>query len=210
MTVLLIAGATGLVGRELLRQALADRRVARVVAPTRRPLPVSIRLLNPLVPDFEELPPAADWWQVDAVACALGTTLRDAGSRHAFRRVDHDHVLSLARLARAHGARRFALNSSLGADPAARSFYLRTKGQVEQALQALDYPSLTLVRPSLIAGERTPPRPLERAGLVAARWLGPLLPRRYRPVPAAAVARALLESALTATPGRRVLESEAL
>lgn len=210
MSTLLLAGATGLVGRHALGLALADPRISRVVAVTRRPLPASVRLLNPVVADFEELPVDADWWQADAVVCALGTTIRDAGSPRAFRTVDFDHVLSIARLARAHGARAFALNSSLGADPASRNFYLRTKGQIEQALDSCGYPSLSIVRPSLIGGERERPRRWERLGVRLGTALAPLLPRRYRVVPAAAVARALLEGALAAAPGLRVLESDQL
>lgn len=208
MTTLLLLGATGLVGREVLRQAIADPRISRIVAPTRRPLPVSIRVLNPVVPDFEELPPEADWWRVDAVVCALGTTLRDAGSRRAFRTVDYDYPLTVARIARAHGARTYVLNSSLGAGPEAGSFYLRTKGQIEQAVAMCNYPSLTVVRPSLIGGERERPRRWERLGIRLLSALAPIMPRRYRVVPAAAVARALLEAAVAAPPGDHIVESE--
>ena len=99
----LLAGATGLVGQATLQRALASTAVSEVVAPTRRPLPAHPKLLNPVV-DFDALPGDAAWWQVDAVACALGTTIRDAGSREAFRRVDHDYCLAIARHAHAHGA----------------------------------------------------------------------------------------------------------
>src|SRR5690606_23303687 len=92
MTRLLLAGATGLVGDITLQRALASPRVQHVVAPTRRPLAAHPKLLNPII-DFDALPDAADWWRVDAVACALGTTIRDAGSQDAFRRVDHDYPL---------------------------------------------------------------------------------------------------------------------
>ena len=165
MTRLLIAGATGLVGRHVLAQALADPRVVQVVAPSRRALPSHPKLENPQV-DFDALPEHADWWRVDAVACALGTTIRQAGSQEAFKRVDVDYVLATARHARSAGARSFALNSSLGADPAARGFYLRCKGQAEQGVAALGYPSLTLVRPSIIGGEREQRRPLEHLAVV--------------------------------------------
>ena len=99
----LLAGATGLVGQATLQRALASTAVSEVVAPTRRPLPAHPKLLNPVV-DFDALPGDAAWWQADAVACALGTTIRDAGSREAFRRVDHDYCLAIARHAHAHGA----------------------------------------------------------------------------------------------------------
>jgi uncharacterized protein YbjT (DUF2867 family) len=214
MSRLLIAGATGLVGRHALALALDDPRVTRIVAPTRRPLPPhpklqDSRIENPQV-DFDALPADAAWWAVDAAICALGTTIRDAGSQPAFRRVDVDYVVAVAAHARAAGARAFALNSSLGADPAARSFYLRCKGEAEAAVTALDYPSLTIVRPSLIGGERDRRRPLERLGIVAIGALTPIVPKRWRVVPAERIARCLLDAALAARPGLRVVESEAI
>jgi len=205
----MLLGATGLVGRSVLRLALADARVEGVVAPTRRALPVHSKLLNPLV-DFEHLPEDADWWAVDGVVCALGTTIAKAGSQAAFSRVDHDHPLRVAQLARQHGARAYALNSALGADPASKVFYSRTKGELELDLQPIGYPSLTLVRPGLIGGERQESRPAEQAAVKLSTWLQPLLPRRYRVVPAERIAHHLLESVLAARPGVQVLMSEQL
>lgn len=209
MTTLLLLGATGLVGRCALGQALANRGITRVVAPTRKALPPHARLLNPMV-DFDHLPQDAEWWRVDAVVCALGTTTAKAGSREAFRRVDHGIPLEAARLARAHGARAFALNSALGADPASRVFYSRTKGELERDLQALGYPSLTLVQPGLIGGDRQESRPAERLGIVVSEWLRPLLPARYRVVPADRIAHHLLQAALSARPGVHRVPSEAI
>lgn len=214
MTELLIVGSTGLVGRAALRRALADPRVVRVVAPTRKPLPRPMppKLENPIV-DFEELPGDARWWEVDAVICTLGTTLKQAGSRGAFRRVDFDYVLATAEFAQRHGAVTFALNSSMGADPASGNFYLRTKGEVEDALRRLGYLSLTIVRPSLIAGERGQhggPRPMERLALRLFNSLGRLAPSKYRPVAAEAIAAALIEAAVLGQPGVQVIESQAL
>lgn len=209
MTRLMLVGATGLVGQAVLRQALADARVDRVVALTRRALPAHPRLLNPLV-DFEQLPEDAGWWAVDAVVCTLGTTIAKAGSQAAFYRVDHDHPLRVAQLALQHGARAYALNSALGADVDSRVFYSRTKGELERDLQTLGYPSLTLVRPGLIGGERQESRPAEQAAVKLSAWLQPLLPRRYRVVPAERIAHHLLEAALAAQPGVRVLMSEQL
>ena len=119
-----------------MEQALADPRVSVVVAPTRRALAPRPGLINPVV-DFDRLPQDADWWAVDAVVCTLGTTARKAGSPAAFYRVDHDHPLEVAYLARRHGAQAYALNSALGADAASRVFYLRTKGEIERDLQAV-------------------------------------------------------------------------
>lgn len=209
MKKLMLVGATGLVGGHVLQQALADPAVAQVIAPTRKSLVPHAKLLNPLV-DFERLPEDADWWRVDSVVCTLGTTIRVAGSQAAFYKVDHDHPLEVAYLARRHGAKAFALNSALGADVASRVFYSRTKGEIERDLQAVGYPSLTLVRPGLIGGQRQEARPAEQWAVRVSKVLQPLLPRRYRVVPADRIAHRLLQAALAATPGVHVLPSEAL
>ncbi len=118
MAVLLLVGATGLVGQSVLQQALADSRVGKVVAITRKPLPPQAGLENPLV-DFDALPGDAPWWNVDGGICTLGTTMRQAGSHQAFRKVDVDYPLAVAKLLHQHGAQSFAFNSSIGANPKA-------------------------------------------------------------------------------------------
>lgn len=198
----LVAGATGLVGRELLRQ-LAEAPYGRVGALLRRVPDDLPSAVTPIVADFEHLDRVADRLAVDDVFCALGTTIRTAGSQEAFRRVDHDYVVALARLARARGARHFLLVSSLGADPRSRVFYSRVKGEVEAAVQAVGYPSVTIVRPSLLLGARQEFRLGERL----MQPLGPLMPRRFRPVHARAVAATLLRAARAAEPGVQVIES---
>jgi uncharacterized protein YbjT (DUF2867 family) len=207
MTRLMLVGATGLVGRQVLSQALASDAVAQVVAPTRRPLTPHPKLLNPDV-SFHRLPEQAEWWAVDAVICTLGTTIAKAGDRTSFYQVDHDLPLRVAQLALAHGARAFALNSALGADVNSRVFYSRTKGELERDLLALGYPSLTFVRPGLIGGERNESRPAEQLGIRVSQWLRPLIPPRYRVVPAERIAAHLLRAALAARPGVQVLMSE--
>jgi uncharacterized protein YbjT (DUF2867 family) len=207
MTRVMLVGATGLVGGEVLKLALANPKVRQVVAPARRALPAHVKLLNPVV-DFNALPEESDWWTVDAVICALGTTIKKAGSQAAFTRVDHDHPLRVAELALRHGARAYALNSALGADVQSRVFYSRTKGELERDLLALGYPSLTFLRPGLIGGERNESRPAEQFGITVSTWLRPLLPSRYRVVPAARIAQHLLQAALAAKPGVQVVMPE--
>jgi uncharacterized protein YbjT (DUF2867 family) len=210
MTRLLILGATGQVGQALLALALANPAIDRVVAPTRRPLPIHPQLDNPIV-DFDRLPPDAPWWKTDIAVCALGTTLRQAKSRAGFYRVDHDFVLNAARLTQQAGTPVFGLVSSLGVDPSSRVFYLRVKGETERDITALAFPSTVFIRPSLlIGGPRAEGRPLEAAGLWAGKVLSGMLPRRYRAVTTAAVARTLFDACLTAQPGARIIESEAI
>ena len=208
---LLILGATGAVGSEVLRLALRHPQVRQVLAPTRRPLPAHPRLVNPIT-DFARPEEAlAEGAQagggVDAVVCALGTTIRLAGSQAAFAAVDRDLPIALGRAALRLGARSLALNSSLGAS-ASGNFYLRTKHQAEEGLRQLGFASYTVVRPSLIDAQRTESRPGERVGLWVSRLLGPLIPQRYRPVAASAIARTLLQAALDAEPGQHTIESE--
>jgi uncharacterized protein YbjT (DUF2867 family) len=203
---LLILGATGAVGREVLRLALQHPQVQQVLAPTRRPLPAHPKLHNPIT-DFARPEEALAGGGVDAVVCALGTTIRQAGSQAAFAAVDRDLPIALGRAALRLGARSLALNSSLGAS-ASGNFYLRTKHQAEEGLRQLGFASYTVVRPSLIDAQRSESRPGERVGLWVSRVLGPLIPRRYRPVAASAIARTLLQAALDAEPGQHTIESE--
>ncbi|KFG70571.1 NAD-dependent dehydratase [Microvirga sp. BSC39] len=205
----MLVGATGLVGGAVLRQALADASVTRIVAPTRRELMPHPKLENPVV-DFEHLPAYATWWSVDGVICTLGSTIRKAGSQETFRRIDHDYPLAVARLTRQHGARAFALNSATGADPGSRFFYNRVKGEVEDALREIGFPSLTIVRPALIGGDRSEFRPGEFIAMRLLRLAQQVLPRRYHIVPHERIAKALLEAAITAAPGERIIESKAI
>jgi len=205
---LLLVGATGAVGQAALSLALAEPRIAEVVALTRRPLAPQAKLRN-VVADFAGLPEDADCWKVDAVICALGTTMKAAGSEARFAAVDRDLPVLVAQRTRAAGATRFALNSSLGANPSG-NFYLRTKAEAEEGIRKLGFPAYTIVRPSLIDVERSEVRPGERIGLLFARAFAPLIPRRYRAVKADAIAQALLTGALRDDAGERLVESEAL
>lgn len=203
---LMILGATGAVGSQVLSQAQNDTRFETIVAPTRRPLANPGRAQNP-VTSFDLPMPQANWWAVDAVICCLGTTLKQAGSQQAFYRVDHDLVIACAEQARAAGASVFVLNSSLGANEKSRSFYLQTKGEVESAVARMGFERVVLARPSLIDAERPESRPAEKLGLMAGRLLAPVIPKRYGPVSAEAIAAVLLRD-VTGEPGVILLESE--
>ncbi|MCE9625648.1 MAG: NAD-dependent dehydratase [Deltaproteobacteria bacterium] len=207
---LLILGATGQVGEQLLRLSMDHEGISRVVAPTRRPLRRNAKLENPII-DFENFPKESPWWKADLALCALGTTLKRAGSKEAFSRVDHDYVLRAAESTHSAGTPTFGMVSSLGAAADSRTFYFKVKGETERDLAKLGFPSLTIARPSLLIGEpRSSARPLEALGLFMGRHFGALLPKRYRPVTTTQVARALLQAGLLAEPGIRTLESEDL
>lgn len=206
---LLLLGATGLVGSRVLDLALADPQITTVTAPIRRPLPSRPGLVAPIV-DFDSLPQDPSIWAADAVICALGTTLKVAGSRERFYRVDHDYPLATARLARAHGARTFVLNSAKGSDVKSLFFYSRVKGETERDILALGFERTVIVRPGLIDGPRPEPRPMEEwAGRVLS-VLKPVLPRSMQANTPEVIARAMLDAAKSAAPGVTVVPSEKL
>jgi len=206
----LLAGATGLVGRALLRLLLESPRYGAVHALLRRPvddLPAQ-RKLTAAVVDFDRLPVLA---AVDDVFIALGTTIKVAGSQQAFRRVDFDAVLATARAGRAAGATTLLVVSALGADASSRVFYNRVKGEMEQAIGGLGYERVVIAQPSLLLGDRESlGQPLRPGEGWAMRLMVPasrLLAAGIRPIPAESVARSLLRAALDAEPGTTRLSS---
>ena len=208
MSRFLIAGATGLIGKALLRELGTEHDLLLLCrkpgdpAPGRTWLPTSFDALDRLT-----LPSP-----VDIAFCCLGTTRKDAGSAEAFRRVDLDYVLAFAELARRHGCQRLVVVSSLGANPHSPALYPRTKGEMEQALLAQSWPRLAIVRPAMLLGDRQPPRRSEQFFQAIYPLLKPLLVgrlRRWRAIEAGQVARAMI--ALSRQPaGCEVVENERL
>ena len=202
-----VAGASGLVGRALLARLCADPGVARVHALVRRPLDLRTPKLQVHQVAFDRLPALPP---LDEAYLALGTTIAVAGSRDAFRAVDFDANLAVARAALAAGARRIGVISAMGADASSRVFYNRVKGELEQALSALPLEALVIARPSLLLGDRgrlgQPHRRGEHLGARLDRWLGPLLPARLRAISAEDVAAALVATVPQAR-GRQILDS---
>lgn len=210
MTRALLLGATGLVGSATLRLLLEEPGVSELAVLGRRPCGSSHPKLRETVADLSAPEAFADALAVDVVFCCLGTTIKKAGSREQFRRVDHDVVLGLARAAQRAGARSFLLVSSAGADPRSFNFYLRVKGELEEALSALSFASLEILRPSLLTGPRAEFRLIERVAEPLMRALSPILPPRHRPIAAESVARAMVRLAREGTPGARTHESDAI
>jgi uncharacterized protein YbjT (DUF2867 family) len=201
----LLAGATGLIGRELVKGWQGPGLLHLLV---RRDMPAQGAGTQVHRVDFNALPPLPP--ARDAY-CALGTTIKQAGSKAAFRAVDFDAVLAFARAAQAAGVRRFGVVSALGADPVSASFYARIKGEMEAALIELGFDSLVVARPSLLAGDREalgqPVRLAESLSLTVLRPLSALIPAAWRPVEAAKVARALQQAVQQGQPGTVVLSS---
>ena len=201
---ILLAGASGLTGEHLLDRLLNEPTVTRVLAPSRKPLAEHPRLENPVGDPAVFLPQLRG--QVDIAFCCLGTTIKQAGSEEAFRAVDLDMVVEFAKRAREMGARHLIVISAIGADPKSSIFYNRVKGQMEESLKAQGWPQLTIVRPSLLLGERLEPRLAEQL----AGPLSRLIPGKYHGIEVCELARAMWRLALEEQDGVRVVESDEL
>lgn len=190
-----VAGGTGLVGRALLAELAREPRVVEVVSLARREAPAPHPKVRAPVVDLAALA-AADVPDADVAFCCLGTTMKKAGSEEAFRAVDHGLVLRFARACRERGVGAFHVVSATGADPASRVLYNRVKGETERDVRALGFPAACAYRPSLLMADREEERPAERAGILAMRVLGPVVPLRWRGIPPDVVARAMARHAL--------------
>jgi len=204
----LLAGATGLIGGELIQLLLAHKPPPALHALVRRRPDAADARAHWLVVDFSRLPalPAADeaW-------CCLGTTIKQAGSQAAFRAVDFDAVVAFAQAARGAGVTRFGVVSALGASARSATFYNRVKGEMEAAVGALGFDSVVIARPSLLAGDRTALGQPARSGEQLALWLtGPiagLIPKSVRPIKARSMARGMMVALRQQRPGVRIVES---
>lgn len=204
----LVLGASGLIG-DLLTHRLVD-------LPTYEKVKVLVRKsLNWQHPRLQEIQfdfdhPNGLLTQADDIFCCLGTTMKKAGSKDAFRRVDYQYPMDIARLGLANGARQYAIVTAMGADPTSSFFYNRVKGDVERDLTALNYPTLLIFRPSLLLGNRGENRLGERLAEGAMRLFSPLIPARYRAVDAAKVASAMAINTQQELEGKHVFESDQL
>jgi uncharacterized protein YbjT (DUF2867 family) len=198
---LLLLGASGLVGSETLKLALSHDSVSEVIAPTRKPLVPCDKLVNPVTSRLEELTTTMASYKPDAVICALGTTQKKAGSKDAFRYVDHELPIAFGKVAHAEGIKTYAIVTAMGASEDSKNFYYRTKGEVERDVKEIGFRSLTICRPSLIGGERNEARAAEGAALTLLRFLAPILPKKFHVNPADVIAAALLDAVIIAQTG---------
>ncbi|GKW08200.1 hypothetical protein WCT65_16015 [Pectobacterium carotovorum] len=207
MSRVLLLGATGLVGHELLQLLKANNRVETIYAPTRKPLTPSEKVINPHDPDLSAaLAQLTD--PVDIAFCCLGSTLKTAGSKQAFRYVDYTLVVEGSKVALALGATHLLVVSSLSANATSPFFYSRVKGEAEKSLRQQGWQHLTLAQPSMLLGEREDSRPLESLAAPLFR----LFPAKWRAIEGKTVAQALLNQAFSPEPKARVtvLESDQL
>jgi len=206
----LIAGATGLVGGHLLNNLLASPRHRHIIALTRKPLVLTHEKLTNVIVDFDNLEEdvAQENLSVDEAYCALGTTIKKAGSQVAFRLVDYEYETAFASAAQKAGATRFALVSSVGANAKSSIFYTRVKGETENAIREMDFATFHIFQPGVLLGTRGEARPAEQLAISLTPLLnlglqGPM--RKYRGIAAETVARsmvAIMESNATSATHR--------
>ena len=204
MRTAIIAGATGLIGSQVLELLIADNSYDKIIAITRKPLSVSDNKLQNLVINFADLSAYADQLKGDDVFCCLETTIKQAGSKDAFRKVDFQYPVSLAKLTSTLGARQFLLITALGADKKSSIFYNKVKGEVEEEIEKIGFDSYHIFQPSMLIGQRTDERAGERVGQTVMKVLDFAIPLKYKAIESGKVARAMVKIALQNQKGKHV------
>ena len=206
MKTALIVGATGLTGTALTSLLIKENYYDKVIIVVRKPVALEHPRLEQIVCDFEHLPEGI--MAADDYFCCLGTTMKKAGSKAAFEKVDYEYPLKFAQIAKQHGAAQFIIITAIASDSHSKIYYSRVKGRVEEALKDLNFSNLVILRPSFLFGDRKELRIGEKLGIWLARLLEPLIPRRYRGVEATTVAAAMSEIAKKGLRGVQIIESE--
>lgn len=202
MKVALIAGATGLIGSYLLQKLLADPTYHKVISVGRKSAQITHPKLENVIVNFDSLHESKALLVADDVFCCLGTTMKKAGSKEAFWRVDHDYPLALARITKENGAKKFLLVSALGADENSSFYYNEVKGKVEKAIESVGFATYHIFRPSLLLGPRDEKRSGEEAAKTFYRIFDFLIPLKYKGVEGSKVAEAMLSYAKDDRPGK--------
>lgn len=208
MKTALIVGVTGLIGKQVLQLLLNDSHYSKLITLTRKPLDITNPMLESLVVDFDRLSEYGNSLRADDVFCCLGTTIRIAKTKEAFRKVDFDYPVEVARLTKNMGATQYLLVSALGADKHSTIFYNRVKGEVEEAIDQVGFRTVHIFRPSLLLGKREEERAGEGAATVFFKLFGFLIPAKYKAVDSARVARAMVAIATSDKAGVFIHESK--
>ncbi len=211
MKTALLAGATGLVGSELLQQLISNDVYDKIHLLTRRSLPTESDKIVVHEIDFENLPAFTINDKIDHVFCALGTTIKKAGTKENFRKVDFEYVVGLAAKSKDLSAEKFLVISSLGANKRSMIFYNRVKGEMESALKNKGLPHVFIFRPSLLLGERLEHRTGEKTAASVYKAISPVFKgplRKYKAVEASQVAKAMILTALTNDEPFKIIESD--
>lgn len=211
MKTALIAGATGLVGSELLKLLIENSGYSKIHVLTRKPVNTgSLKVVEHLI-DFENLREINPGSNIDHIFCTLGTTIKKARTKENFRKVDYDYVVNLAKKSLELKAAKFLVVSSLGAKAKSGIFYSRVKGEMEKALQDLNLPQLFIFRPSLLMGDRKEHRSGEKTAIKVYKVINPLFIgklRKYKGIEASQVAKAMMETAMHNNNSFQILESD--
>lgn len=200
----IIAGASGLIGGELLNLLLNDAVYTEVVALVRHELPLNHKKLVQLIIDFDNLFDYASAINGDVIFCCLGTTQKKTPDQNVYRKIDHDYPVRLAQLGMKNGVKQYHFVSAIGADAHASNFYLKTKGEAEHDIEDVGFKSLHIYQPSLLTGNRKEFRLMEKIATVAMKIIDPLLAgklKKYRSIPAAVVASAMYKQSLNQNEG---------
>jgi uncharacterized protein YbjT (DUF2867 family) len=205
----LLAGATGLIGNHVLELLLADAAYVKVIALSRKPLVSKHTKLENVLVNIDEWS-KLNLLKADDVFCCLGTTIKQAKTKAAFRKVDFEYPVEVAKALKQNGATTFLLVTALGADKNSRIFYNQVKGEVEAAIGELAYTTTHVFRPSLLLGDRKEQRSGEDAAKVFYKIFGWLIPQKYKGIEAAKVARAMVAEAKSGKQGLHVYESAVL
>jgi len=211
MRTAILFGATGLVGAAILEQLLANPRYEKVVVVSRRPTGRAQERLVEVVVELDRLESVAAQLSGDDVFIALGTTIKKAGSKDAFKKVDFDYVVSAAKVTAQKGAQRLAVVTAIGASSRSMVFYNKVKGQTEEAVRTLPFAAIHIFRPSLLLGARPESRTGEKfasvaLGVVGGLMIGPL--EKYRGISGSDVAEAMIRVCGEERPGVHIYESD--
>lgn len=207
----LIIGATGLVGKSLVKQILDDYSYGKVKVAVRKKLPLEHHKLEQHIIDFDNIQSISEIFEADDIFCCIGTTIKKAGSQEAFIKVDYSYAFEAAKNGVLNGANQFLLISAIGADSDSSIFYKRVKGDIEDSVSKLGYNAVKILRPSLLVGQREENRLGEKIGIIVMKILSVFLAGKYkkfRAIKAESVAKAMLAIAKNDTEGVSVYESD--
>lgn len=207
----IIAGATGLIGGELLILLLESSDYQEVISISRREMPVQHKKLVQLIINFDELEKYADTLKGDVIFCCLGSTRKKTPDLSVYRMIDHTYPLQLGEIAKANHIKQYHLVSAIGANANSSNFYTKMKGETEADLAHLNLPCLNIYQPSILTGDRKESRPLEKFSIALMKVFNPLMLgslKKYRSIPAATVARAMYKQSLKPETGLYIHPSD--
>jgi uncharacterized protein YbjT (DUF2867 family) len=196
MKTAIIAGASGLIGKELLQKLINSDQYHLIYVITRKTVGLADKKIRELVTDFENISQLRIEEPVDDVFCTLGSTIKKAGSRENFKKVDYEYIVSLARLGKKHGASKFLVVSAMGANQKSTVFYNQIKGMTEETLKNIGFNELVILQPSLLLGKRSEFRLAERIATIFMKTLSIMIPDNYKAVSAEKVAGCMVKMAL--------------